>query len=692
MRLPSLLVALACALNSSSAQSAAPTEAVLTTTAAVRALSREDAGRGLPVRIEAVVTYHEPAWYLSFVQDSTGGIYVSASDARMKHGDRVVVSGVTAPGGINRIVTGTGGAGATIQVIGRGPLPAPKPAQHSELSALTHDAQWISIQADVRSVQRVNDRALLELSVGGKDRFRAVIPGYSGNRQLPSYLRAMPVTVSGVLGSMISDKGEFLFSALLTPSEDQILIDPQYLERRFQSPPSKAAAFYENANRVERSAQLHFRGLVVFVRRGEGFFMALQEEQGWGPTVWVQTTSRVQLAEGQMVNVIGTPEVNARKPQLRSALVKPGEMHERWTHRRIAASDIKPDTHWQLITTEGTLVDHRRSLSEDYLVLSFPGGVLCARLDIDPRVGALPEMIDGSRIRVSGICVDRSPQAEDAPPFSFEVWVSDHGGVEVVSLPPWWTPQRIAWGAAAVGLLSVLAFGWAVSLRKKVRQQTEIIRTQLQRETRHEERTRIAREFHDTLEQHFAGIGMQLDAIAATVKSGSSDADEMVRIAREMARHSREEARHVIWELRAPTTGIGHIETTLERKLRPIATQAGLEFRMETFGTPVALSAQIENHLLRIAQEAVTNTIKHAAATAVSLQLAYTVDEISLSISDDGCGLPEMAHSGVQAGFGLCGMRERVDRLNGTLEVEGAPGRGVTVVVRFPLVPAFSRS
>jgi len=103
---------------------------------------------------------------------------------------------------------------------------------------------------------------------------------------------------------------------------------------------------------------------------------------------------------------------------------------------------------------------------------------------------------------------------------------------------------------------------------------------------------------------------------------------------------------------------------------------------VQVCGTPRRLSVAAEHHLFRIAQEALTNAVTHAQARRVSVTIAFTGDAVELAVSDDGRGLPsEKPERGFH--FGLSGMRERARALGTRLEVEGAPGSGTTIRVRW---------
>jgi signal transduction histidine kinase len=113
----------------------------------------------------------------------------------------------------------------------------------------------------------------------------------------------------------------------------------------------------------------------------------------------------------------------------------------------------------------------------------------------------------------------------------------------------------------------------------------------------------------------------------------------------------------------------------------------GMPVKIETavHGTPAPLPGAMENHLLRIGQEAMTNALKHADAKSIRFDLRYEPDAVELTVADDGRGFDGANQPPGEAGhFGLLGMRERANKLGGTFNLTSQPGRGTTVVVRAP--------
>jgi len=201
-----------------------------------------------------------------------------------------------------------------------------------------------------------------------------------------------------------------------------------------------------------------------------------------------------------------------------------------------------------------------------------------------------------------------------------------------------------------------------------------------------EERARLAREIHDTLAQGFVGISSQLDAVAMAMPEDATPARKYLDMARRMARHSLTEARRSVMDLRSSVLEGQDLAAALESGTRMWTAGSGVEVDVEVSGEQVELPQEYEQHLLRIAQEAVTNAMKHAAARRILIRLHTEARKLYLRIRDNGHGFEQKdVFSSLGGHFGLIGMRERAERLGGQLRLDSHPGEGTEVEVMVPL-------
>jgi two-component system NarL family sensor kinase len=206
-----------------------------------------------------------------------------------------------------------------------------------------------------------------------------------------------------------------------------------------------------------------------------------------------------------------------------------------------------------------------------------------------------------------------------------------------------------------------------------------------------EERNRLAREIHDTLAQGLAGIVLQLETADALLdaESAAARAQQAVRQALALARSNLEEARRSVLDLRAAPLEGRRLDEALAALAGEHTAHGAPAVTLRASGAGRPLPARVEIGLYRIAQEALVNAARHAAARRVTLELAVGPERVRLAIEDDGRGFdPAQAANGSDAqGYGLIGMSERARLLGGQLEIDSAPGAGTRLEVTVPLEP-----
>jgi signal transduction histidine kinase/ligand-binding sensor domain-containing protein len=201
------------------------------------------------------------------------------------------------------------------------------------------------------------------------------------------------------------------------------------------------------------------------------------------------------------------------------------------------------------------------------------------------------------------------------------------------------------------------------------------------------ERNRVAREVHDTLLQGFTGVVLHLVALARRAESSPirQELDQVI----DQGETCLAEARNAVWNLRVRALDRRNFSAELEGMARQVTAGTAIEVKVRVNGGLDALPLDVEENLLRIGREALTNTVKHARARHVALEVESIRGRLVLRVQDDGRGFdPGRCLSPGGGHFGLLGMRERVDQLGGELTVASRPGQGTRVVVALPLSAA----
>jgi ligand-binding sensor domain-containing protein/anti-sigma regulatory factor (Ser/Thr protein kinase) len=198
-----------------------------------------------------------------------------------------------------------------------------------------------------------------------------------------------------------------------------------------------------------------------------------------------------------------------------------------------------------------------------------------------------------------------------------------------------------------------------------------------------EERGRLARELHDTLAQGFVGICTQLDALALKLNGDPAVVRQHLDLARKMARYSLTEARRSVMDLRAPDLQGQDLPSALRSAARRWTAGSTAEVEVKIDEVKERLPREMEQNLLRIAQEAVANALKHAKPRNILVELERTNGDLRLLVKDDGLGFnPSAAFSSLNGHYGILGMQERAERMGGRFDLASDVGCGTQVEVR----------
>jgi len=198
------------------------------------------------------------------------------------------------------------------------------------------------------------------------------------------------------------------------------------------------------------------------------------------------------------------------------------------------------------------------------------------------------------------------------------------------------------------------------------------------------ERTRIGQEIHDGLAQAFTGILLQLGAVEefpSCRKRGSVLTITHSRI-RELARDGLAEARRSVMALRLDQTRRAGLELALRQLADRSTVPGGVSCSFEGAGIATGLKPEHEHELLRIAQEAVSNAVRHARPQMVRITMTDEPTHWTLAVADDGVGMQQSPEQLARQGFGLVSMRQRAGAIGGQWQIDSEAGRGTRVSVR----------
>jgi ligand-binding sensor domain-containing protein/two-component sensor histidine kinase len=267
-------------------------------------------------------------------------------------------------------------------------------------------------------------------------------------------------------------------------------------------------------------------------------------------------------------------------------------------------------------------------------------------------------------------------------------WSEPGALLAITVLPAWWNRWWFRMLCAAAFLLAAFSL-YALRVRQVA------ARFAMQLEARVEERTRIARELHDSLLQGFQGLMFRLQGVSLLLPARTTEAMQSLQRALEMADQSVTEAREAVEDLRsADRTGndlVRSLSALCDMLVQDFAGPDQPSWRLAESGKPRPLKRSVQKEVYAIAREAMRNAYRHAAARQIEIDVTFGPSAFSLHVRDDGVGIaPDVIAKGAREGhWGLSGMRERAAALGGALEIWSKEGAGSEVALKIPASLAY---
>ncbi len=223
------------------------------------------------------------------------------------------------------------------------------------------------------------------------------------------------------------------------------------------------------------------------------------------------------------------------------------------------------------------------------------------------------------------------------------------------------------------------------ALHRKEQARGELLRKIMS--VQEEERKRIARELHDEVSQSLTGLAFNAEAVLSRLPAGAEEIEGKLEGIRDLAIRTMDEIYRVVYQLRPSLLDDLGLVAAVQWLADHYLEEAGIKVLFETVGSERPLSAEAEITLFRIAQEAITNIVRHAGAESVSIAVEFRESAATIHIEDDGRGFSVEEVTGsaeTGRGLGLLGMKERAELLDGSLKIKAKSGQGTKVSAEVP--------
>lgn len=585
------------------------------------------------------------------------------------------------------------------KVLKKGTHPKPFPVKLSETNARRHHLQTITTQGTVIDAfpdeidRRFHILLLKDKNVVVPVSLQNDIFGECGN------LIDASIEVTGIYRSSVGGARKFSWPNITPQKRDDIKVTTAPPKDVFSAPPIEKR-LYLTSEEISRMSKRSVSGEVL--------------------ATWSRDRAMVQTFDGRIVNLklahaltlpacgkyilaVGQPETDFFHINLSAARWKEipepaggvrdvkNEGLETVFWSKNGCISINGESYGKLISAEG-IVRTLPSPDDSNVRFVLESSNLSMSVDATSNPAAVDRLQIGSKIRVTGRCIlltDAEANSYRSAKISgIALVIRTPGDIAILSRPSWWTLKRLT---AVISLLVAVLIGiyvWNRILQNLVnRRGRELYREQVAHaiaEFKTDERTRLAVELHDSLSQTLAGVACHIAVGTEKLNESPSAAKPYLATARKMLNSCRTELRQCLFDLRSDTLEESDFSTAIRKTLNQLDADAEISIR---FNIPRQLLKDTTAHaILSIIRELTSNAIRHGNAGAVKIAGCIENGTLLFSVKDNGCGFdPSECNGPAQGHFGLEGIRNRLEKLGGTLVIDSAPGAGTKISASIPV-------
>ncbi len=439
----------------------------LTTVAAIRALSSQEADRGLRVKLRGIVTYSDQKWRYMFFQDQTAGIFIDHVNTPVFAGQELELTGITSSGEFAPIVMAP-----QLKIVGIGKLPVSHSVSPEEAAAGAQDSQWVTIEGVVHS-NSTDGYMNLAGSLGNVHIVELFTPAES--EQLKSLVDAN-IRIQGVFGTIFNrDKQLIGYQLFVSRPQDIVVTKPAPINP-YQAQLIPIANLLRFTPGIDFNHRVHVQGKVTMNSMDHGIYI---EDATGGMQV---LTSMRNLQMGDVVEAVGyVRSGQTYTPVLRDALVSRLQASAPVVPKILLPEKIDGRLDSQLVQVDARLVRIVDNPQGKTRVMESKAQIIDAQIDDDVSLHLLNDLRPGSVLRLTGICMvrvnsDELYQVMNADPDAFRLLLRTPADILVLHAAPWWTSLQVFYILAVFLLITSCIMIWVWLLRRQVQAQTAELR------------------------------------------------------------------------------------------------------------------------------------------------------------------------------------------------------------------------
>ncbi len=655
----STIVALLCFASLLPPLCAATVREAITSAKDILRLTADEAAKEFPVSLRGVVTFLDPNQRLWFLQDSSAGIYFYPSqvDSVIGAGDEIELRGVTGKGLYSPFVYKS-----ILKRVGTGIFPKPKPITLPEVLSGAYDCQWVEVEGVVQKLKKDSSTLLLEIGAG-KQKLQAQL--FAGGEGIDEKWIDSKVRLTGVAAAAF-DAQEHLkgFNIYVSNGTNILRLEPG--NNAWESPVYSTRRLFQYCPPELKDHRRHTQGVVLLSWPDETFF--IQDLEG---ILRVQGRGNSEIVPGDRIEVIGFPYEDKNGDCLIEAEVrKKGKEALPRTTAVHAESLRRAKKSGEIVRVAAEIAAVEKS-SAGYAVLLARVGTNILRIIAPPKT-TLNQFSPPTAVLVTGL-LDYERK---------EIWPSKPQTIEVIANLPLPNSNSSAYWAVAV--LFIAGIGGLYFIRRN----TAHVQFVQEKASRDRERTiliqnreSLARDLHDGIIQSLYAIGLNIEDCKCVAQEKPEGLDKRLQSVLNDLNGVIGEVRNFIGGLKSEGLRPEEIKPALKSLVLTLGGSNSSKFLLDLEpGAAETLSSPQATHLLYIAREAMSNSLKHSGAKQILISLRRVGQQkVQFEVSDNGRGFNRETLE--SSGWGLKNIMARVKEMGGQCEIISKPLQGTRIVI-----------